>query len=191
MKREKELEAFERLLNIMDDLREKCPWDRKQTLDSLRPNTIEETYELADAILAHDMHNIAKELGDLLLHIVFYAKIGSETGDFDIALYCMIADKAGDPYYCIDALFRQDSRWAVAGFRSDECESLINALQYETDAAKRASLANQIVQQVLDEHAFGFVGLFNKTTVTAKGVSGISENCPFDFYELTADSDKQ
>lgn len=112
------------------------------------------------------------------------------TGDFDIALYCMIADKAGDPYYCIDALFRQDSRWAVAGFRSDECESLINALQYETDAAKRASLANQIVQLVLDEHAFGFVGLFNKTTVTAKGVSGISEKCPFDFYELTADSDK-
>ena len=94
MKREKELEAFERLLNIMDDLREKCPWDRKQTIDSLRPNTIEETYELADAILAHDMHNIAKELGDLLLHIVFYAKIGSETGDFDIADVCnMLCDK--------------------------------------------------------------------------------------------------
>jgi XTP/dITP diphosphohydrolase len=94
MKREKELQAFERLLDIMDDLREKCPWDRKQTLDSLRPNTIEETYELADAILAHDMHNIAKELGDLLLHIVFYAKIGSETGDFDIADVCnMQCDK--------------------------------------------------------------------------------------------------
>ena len=81
MKREKELQAFARLLDVMDDLREKCPWDRKQTMDSLRPNTIEETYELADAILAHDMHNIAKELGDLLLHIVFYAKIGSETGE--------------------------------------------------------------------------------------------------------------
>ena len=94
MKREKELQAFERLLNIMDDLREKCPWDRKQTLESLRPNTIEETYELADAILEHDMHNIAKELGDLLLHVVFYAKIGSETGDFDIADVCnMLCDK--------------------------------------------------------------------------------------------------
>ena len=94
MKREKELQAFARLLDVMDDLREKCPWDRKQTMDSLRPNTIEETYELADAILAHDMHNIAKELGDLLLHIVFYAKIGSETGDFDIADVCnMLCDK--------------------------------------------------------------------------------------------------
>ena len=94
MKREKELKAFERLLDIMDDLREKCPWDRKQTIDSLRPNTIEETYELADAILARDMHNVAKELGDLLLHIVFYAKIGSETGDFDIADVCnMLCDK--------------------------------------------------------------------------------------------------
>ena len=94
MKRERELKAFERLLDIMDDLREKCPWDRKQTFDSLRPNTIEETYELADAILAHDMHNIAKELGDLLLHIVFYAKIGSETGEFDIADVCnMLCDK--------------------------------------------------------------------------------------------------
>lgn len=94
MKRERELKAFERLLDIMDDLREKCPWDRKQTFDSLRPNTIEETYELADAILAHDTRGIAKELGDLLLHIVFYAKIGSETGDFDMADVCnMLCDK--------------------------------------------------------------------------------------------------
>lgn len=94
MKREKELAAFARLLDVMDDLREKCPWDRKQTIDSLRPNTIEETYELSDAIMAHDMHNIAKELGDVLLHIVFYAKIGSETGEFDIADVCnMLCDK--------------------------------------------------------------------------------------------------
>jgi XTP/dITP diphosphohydrolase len=82
---DKRLEAFERLLNIMDDLREKCPWDKKQTLESLRHLTIEETYELGDAILDHDMPEIKKELGDLLLHIVFYAKIGSETNDFDIA----------------------------------------------------------------------------------------------------------
>ena len=72
----------------MDDLREKCPWDRKQTNESLRPNTIEETYELADAIIKNDKTDICKELGDVLLHIVFYAKIGSETDDFDIADVC-------------------------------------------------------------------------------------------------------
>jgi XTP/dITP diphosphohydrolase len=76
--------AFERLLNIMDELREKCPWDREQTLESLRPNTIEETYELSDGILDKDLDLIKKELGDLLLHIVFYAKIGSEKNAFDI-----------------------------------------------------------------------------------------------------------
>jgi XTP/dITP diphosphohydrolase len=78
------LAAFERLLNIMDDLREKCPWDKKQTLESLRYLTIEEMYELADAILDKDYSEIEGELGDLLLHIVFYAKIGSETNKFDI-----------------------------------------------------------------------------------------------------------
>ncbi|MBR5610409.1 MAG: nucleoside triphosphate pyrophosphohydrolase [Bacteroidales bacterium] len=82
--REKELKAFERLLDVMDELREKCPWDRKQTMESLRPQTIEETYELCDAILKNDQPNVAKELGDLLLHVVFYAKIGSENGTFDI-----------------------------------------------------------------------------------------------------------
>ena len=86
--REEKLEAFGRLLDVMDDLREKCPWDRKQTNESLRPNTIEETYELADAIIKNDKGEICKELGDVLLHIVFYAKIGSETGDFDIADVC-------------------------------------------------------------------------------------------------------
>lgn len=72
----------------MDDLREKCPWDRKQTFDSLRQNTIEETFELATAISRHDMNEISKELGDVLLHVVFYAKMGSETGEFDIADVC-------------------------------------------------------------------------------------------------------
>jgi XTP/dITP diphosphohydrolase len=76
--REEQLKAFERLLDIMDDLREKCPWDRKQTFDSLRQNTIEETYELATAISRQDMNEISKELGDVLLHVVFYAKMGSE-----------------------------------------------------------------------------------------------------------------
>ncbi len=78
------LVAFERLLNIMDDLREKCPWDQKQTMETLRHLTIEETYELSDAILKNDKTEIKKELGDILLHLVFYAKIGSETNDFDI-----------------------------------------------------------------------------------------------------------
>jgi len=77
--------AFGRLLDIMDELREKCPWDRKQTFETLRHLTIEETYELGDAILEHDLEEIKKELGDLLLHIVFYSKIGSEKKAFDIA----------------------------------------------------------------------------------------------------------
>jgi XTP/dITP diphosphohydrolase len=83
--RQKQLDAFSRLLDIMDDLRAKCPWDQRQTFESLRHLTIEETYELGDAILDGDKTEIKKELGDLLLHIVFYAKIGSETDDFDIA----------------------------------------------------------------------------------------------------------
>ena len=82
---EEKLKAFERLLVIMDELREKCPWDKKQTIESLRHLTIEETYELADAIIEKDMPNIKKELGDVLLHIVFYARIASETKEFDIA----------------------------------------------------------------------------------------------------------
>ncbi|PQJ73957.1 nucleoside triphosphate pyrophosphohydrolase [Polaribacter gangjinensis] len=83
--RKSQLEAINRLLDIMDDLREKCPWDQKQTLESLRHLTIEETYELADAILENDLQEIKKELGDVLLHIVFYAKIGSEKQAFDMA----------------------------------------------------------------------------------------------------------
>ena len=83
-----QLQAFERLLIIMDELREKCPWDKKQTLETLRHLTIEETYELGDAILDHNMSEIKNELGDLLLHLVFYAKIGSETNDFDMADVC-------------------------------------------------------------------------------------------------------
>ncbi len=86
--KEKKLEAFGRLLDIMDELREKCPWDREQTFESLRNLTIEETYELADAILERDMNGIRKEMGDLLLHIVFYAKLGAESKSFDIADVC-------------------------------------------------------------------------------------------------------
>lgn len=86
--RKAQLQAFDRLLTIMDELRAQCPWDKKQTMQTLRHLTIEETYELGDAILENDLEEVKKELGDLLLHIVFYAKIGSETRDFDIADVC-------------------------------------------------------------------------------------------------------
>lgn len=83
--REKKLEAFGRLLDIMDDLRTKCPWDMKQTIETLRMLTIEETYELSDAIMDKNMKDISEEIGDLMLHMVFYARIGEETDDFDVA----------------------------------------------------------------------------------------------------------
>ena len=86
--REEQMQAFGRLLDIMDELREKCPWDHVQTNESLRQNTIEEVFELGDALLKDNKSDICKELGDILLHIVFYAKIGSETGDFDIKDVC-------------------------------------------------------------------------------------------------------
>ena len=86
--RKEQMEAFGRFLDILDELREKCPWDRKQTNESLRPNTIEETYELCDALIRDDKSDICKELGDVLLHVAFYAKIGSETGDFDMKDVC-------------------------------------------------------------------------------------------------------
>ncbi len=86
--RKEQLEAFGRLLDILDELRVKCPWDRKQTNETLRTNTIEETYELCDALMRGNAKDICKELGDVLLHVIFYAKIGSETGDFDIKDVC-------------------------------------------------------------------------------------------------------
>ncbi len=86
--RQEKMEAFGRLLDILDELREKCPWDRKQTNESLRSNTIEETYELCEALMRDESDNIKKELGDVLLHIIFYAKIADEKGDFDISDVC-------------------------------------------------------------------------------------------------------
>ena len=92
--REQKLEAFGRLLDVLDTLRVRCPWDSVQTNESLRPNTIEETMELADAIMADDSDMIRKELGDVLLHVIFYAKIGDEKGQFDIADVCQaLTDK--------------------------------------------------------------------------------------------------
>ncbi len=93
-RRQQQLQAFDRLLTIMDELREQCPWDKKQTMETLRHLTIEEVYELGDAILEKDMEEVKKELGDVLLHIVFYSRIGSETNNFDIADVCnSICDK--------------------------------------------------------------------------------------------------
>ncbi|WP_304518322.1 MazG nucleotide pyrophosphohydrolase domain-containing protein, partial [Candidatus Symbiothrix dinenymphae] len=92
--KEDKLQAFGRLLDIMDELREKCPWDKKQTNESLRTNTIEETYELCEAIIKDDFQEIEKELGDVLLHIIFYSRIASEKGQFDIADVCnVLCDK--------------------------------------------------------------------------------------------------
>ena len=108
--KEEKLAAFERLLDIQERLRKECPWDRKQTFESLRPNTIEETFELADALMKQDKKNICKELGDVMEHVVFYALLGSEINDFDIADVCNTqSDKL---------MFRHDfidwTGWAVA-----------------------------------------------------------------------------
>ena len=92
--REEQMKAFGRLLDVLDQLREKCPWDKKQTNQSLRPNTIEETYELCEALINDDQPNICKELGDVLLHVCFYAKIADEKNEFDMADVCrQLADK--------------------------------------------------------------------------------------------------
>lgn len=92
--REEQMKAFGRMLDVLDELREKCPWDKKQTNESLRPNTIEETYELCDALMKGDNHEVCKELGDVLLHVCFYAKIGAEKQEFDIADVCnLLTDK--------------------------------------------------------------------------------------------------
>ena len=108
-----------------------------------------------------------------------------------MALYCMIADKAGDPYYFIDSTLRDGAYFDVGGFDDPECEKLIDQLKYEIEPQKRAELANRIVQRAIDDHAFGYVGLFNKVTVTLPGVTGFAEDLPYDFYGIDADSDKQ
>ena len=112
--RQEQMEAFGRFLDILDELRVKCPWDRKQTNESLRPNTIEETYELCDALMRDDKKEICKELGDVLLHVAFYAKIGSETGDFDIEIMA----ETEDMYlvvYNIQGSHNDDDSWDVTG----------------------------------------------------------------------------
>ena len=112
------------------------------------------------------------------------------TADFDIALYCMISDKCGDPQYFIDSTLADGAYYNVGGFKSDEAQALIEQLHTETDAAKRADLANKIIQIAVDDNAFGYVGLFNHTTVMKPGVSGFAEKIPFDFYGIDANTTK-
>ncbi|MGI6222611.1 MAG: nucleoside triphosphate pyrophosphohydrolase [Prevotella sp.] len=132
-KKEK-LAAFERLLDVQDRLRKECPWDRKQTFESLRPNTIEEVYELCDALMTGDMKNVCKELGDVMEHVVFYAMLGSETGSFDIADVCNAqADKLMYRHDFIN--WREEGDWTVSNpdlrineagqvvYKKDETES--------------------------------------------------------------------
>ncbi len=108
--------------------------------------------------------------------------------DFDLALYCMIADKSGDPLYFIESTLKDGSYYDCGYFDDDHCEELINQLKYETDTEKRAQLANEIVQIAIDDNAFGYVGLFNNTTVLRPGVSGFAEYIPFDFYGIDAET---
>ena len=112
------------------------------------------------------------------------------TGDFDLALYCMISDKCGDPLYFIDSTLADGAYYNVGGFKSDECQKMIEQLRVEVDTAKRAELANKIIQIAIDDNAFGYVGLFNHTTVMKPGVSGFAENVPFDFYGIDANTTK-
>ena len=100
----------------------------------------------------------------------------------------MIADKAGDPLYFIDSTLKDGSYYDCGGFDDAHCEELISQLTFETDTAKRAELANEIVQIAIDDNAFGYVGLFNNTTVLRPGVSGFAEYIPFDFYGIDAET---
>lgn len=128
--REEKLQAFGRLLDVLDNLREKCPWDRKQTNESLRPHTIEEAYELCDALINDDKKEIVKELGDVLEHVIFYSIIGSEKGDFDIADVC---NKEADKL-----IFRHPHIYgdAVADTAEDVGRTWEKVKQIEKDANK-------------------------------------------------------
>ena len=112
------------------------------------------------------------------------------TADFDLALYCMISDKCGDPQYFIDSTLAEGAYYNVGGFKNDECQKMIGQLHVEVDPDKRADLANQIIQIAVDDNAFGYVGLFNHTTVMKPGVSGFAEKIPFDFYGIDANTVK-
>lgn len=132
------MKAFGRLLDVLDTLREKCPWDRKQTNQSLRPNTIEETYELCDALVKDDQHNICKELGDVLLHVCFYAKIGDEKQQFDIADVCnALTDKL---------IFRHPHVYHPSQVGAEEPRPLPYGERQEDNGGETVSTAQQVIE---------------------------------------------
>ena len=136
--REEQMKAFGRLLDVLDQLREKCPWDRKQTNESLRPNTIEETYELCDALERNDQHDILKELGDVLMHVMFYAKIGTEKGEFDMADVCNTqADKL---------IFRHPHIYHPSQVGAEEPKPLPYGEQGEEREFANAKTSEQVLQ---------------------------------------------
>lgn len=136
--KDEKMEAFGRLLDVLDTLREKCPWDRKQTNQSLRPNTIEETYELCDALVKDDQHNICKELGDVLLHVCFYAKIGDEKQQFDIADVCnALTDKL---------IFRHPHVYHPSQVGAEEPRPLPYGERQEDNGGEAVSTAQQVIE---------------------------------------------
>ena len=136
--KDEKMNAFGRLLDVLDTLREKCPWDRKQTNQSLRPNTIEETYELCDALVKDDRHNICKELGDVLLHVCFYAKIGDEKQQFDIADVCnALTDKL---------IFRHPHVYHPSQVGAEEPRPLPYGEGQEDNGGETVSTAQQVIE---------------------------------------------
>ena len=136
--KDEKIKAFGRLLDVLDTLREKCPWDRKQTNQSLRPNTIEETYELCDALVKDDQHNICKELGDVLLHVCFYAKIGDEKQQFDIADVCnALTDKL---------IFRHPHVYHPSQVGAEEPRPLPYGEGQEDNGGETVSTAQQVIE---------------------------------------------
>ena len=136
--KDEKMKAFGRLLDVLDTLREKCPWDRKQTNQSLRPNTIEETYELCDALVKDDQHNICKELGDVLLHVCFYAKIGDEKQQFDIADVCnALTDKL---------IFRHPHVYHPSQVGAEEPRPLPYGERQEGNGGETVSTAQQVIE---------------------------------------------
>ena len=147
--RQEKLNAFGRLLDVLDELRVKCPWDKKQTNESLRPNTIEETYELCDALMKNDEKDIRKELGDVLLHICFYAKIGSEKSQFDIADVCNgLVDKLifRHPHVYHPSLVGAPDPKPLPFGVQEECVQQVGVQQGDNDAFAHAKTSEQVIQ---------------------------------------------
>lgn len=136
--REEQMKAFGRLLDVLDQLREKCPWDKKQTNQSLRPNTIEETYELCEALINDDQPNICKELGDVLLHVCFYAKIADEKNEFDMADVCQqLADKL---------IFRHPHVYHPSQIGADEPKPLPYGEEADEAGTLEVKTSEQVIQ---------------------------------------------